>query len=315
MTSSDSGFRSEYLKSGELEGLGLSVKQVWSNPQFLRIFSRNTNSELEFLCISKKGSILAVMPVFYKKKLWMQYLYNPEQFFYYPISYYFEPKRREQENALLKQSINEEIASSLVSRFKHIKIKLQTEISDLRAFSWHGYRVNPNYTLEIDLAKEDLAGDYSYNQQQHIKKASELDPEFLNKFGTEEVTDLLEYTYKKKSIDYRARLSVISSICRDLERAGFLRISGIRQGGKLSAIRLVIEDAENKTAYDWNAASDESAYRSGINSYLLDKVINYYKAELYRSYDLCGANIKSVARFKHEFGSSLRVFYSIYKFL
>lgn len=295
--------------------LNLKSCSVWSDPALLEIFQFVSDCYLEFICIKKKEQMVASLPVFYKKKLFLKYTLNPDQYFYYQISYYYEKKRRAHENELIELNILSAIAEAMKSRYSYLKLKLSFSNYDMRAFNWEKINAHPLYSIISELQIPNFQANYSYNQTQHIKKASELDLQVSQQIDIEAVFELQKITYDKKSVDYSARFNNIKKLAELLYKAGKLEIFGVFLDKKLIASRLIICDYDNSIAYDWNAASDNFAYKNGVNSFLMDYILQYYHHKGLKYYDFCGANVKSVARFKHEFGGYLKVYYALNKIL
>jgi len=83
-----------------------------------------------------------------------------------------------------------------------------------------------------------------------------------------------------------------------------------KMDGLVKSSRIVVRSENEKKIYDFLSASDPDSLSSGINSLLVDKIIMDFKNK-YNQYDLCGANIESIARFKSGFGGDLKQFFQI----
>ena len=95
-----------------------------------------------------------------------------------------------------------------------------------------------------------------------------------------------------------------------LNASGFVWMASCYDaGGKLHAswMQVVSDDI----LYNWNAASDSSLMNKGGTSFLVTQMLSEIRKK-YRKWDLCGADIPSVAKFKKGIGGDLVSYQKIY---
>lgn len=302
-----SKFTYKYCDINDSFYANVNPNTVWSSVDLLSVFKATYNCEAKILFILKNNELLASMPILYKRYLGLQYIISPLQYYYYFISYYYVKKGKMQRNRQLEVDITSEIAKVLKRDYFRYEMKLSTESYDVRSFQVNKNLVKPLYTFIINTSVRD----YSNNQITHIRKADTLDLKVTNELIIEDCLTLLEDRFEQKGIWNKERSDIYFKLLKNIYNHDYIKNYSVYYDEKLISYRTVLIDKNKSYAYDWFAASNPFAMSNGVNSFLLDHIISDLNNSNIQYYDLCGANVPSVAKYKNDFGGELKVYFYI----
>jgi len=238
-----------------------------------------------------------------------RYTFNPIQFSYCQISFYYSKRAKTHENRQIETEITSYLANVLKTSFSKIEIKLLPDIYDTRGFQRNKLLISPLYTFLIDTAQQN----YSYNQIKNIKKAQSLNLTIDHNINPKGYLGLLQSRMDYRGLWGKQRANIYKNLLDLSHNCSFIKAYSIYSENQLIAFRMIILDQENSYAYDWFTASDQFSMKNGVNSYLLDYVIKDLCQTGIKHFDLCGANIPEVSKFKNDFGGDLLVYFFVKK--
>ncbi|MCB5249603.1 MAG: GNAT family N-acetyltransferase [Candidatus Cloacimonadales bacterium] len=304
-----SRFKHRYCNIYDEEFAKLVPGSMWSSIDLLSIFQSTYNCSLKILLIYRNKTIVASLPLFYKTAFRIDYIFNPLQYYYYHISYYFAEKEKELRNRQMRNDIMSYIAILLGKDFRKLELKLSTATYDIRPFQIDKYLIKPLYTFILDTSVRD----YNNNQLTHIRRAETFDLKITNDFHLDESLTILGNRFEQKGIWGNERAELYNALMEKISTRDYIKNYSVYHNSKLVAFRMVLLDSLNSVAYDWFTASNKFAMDNGINSYLLDYIIKDLEGMGIKKYDLCGANVPTVAKFKNDFGGELNIYFFIQK--
>ncbi len=195
-----------------------------------------------------------------------------------------------------------ELTDWLARRFDFATISHHTGLADMRPFIWQDFRARVLYTYRIELGSFGIDTVHRSIRKQIAKAEREgvrIEP-------SEDPTDLLKlvrmsFEKREMSVPFNERyLEALFGELRERDIARLYYASDAK--GKTISGRIVL--ASGDVAYDWVAGADPAYYETGATPFLVYSLIERSR-EKHRIFDLMGANTRSVAVFKSNFGGAI----------
>ena len=249
---------------------------------------------LNIICENWDALILndyeAVMPIPYKKKLGIKYIYQP--FFC-------------QQLGLFSKNINlrvDRFINSIPKDFFHFKFNLNTHNT-----SSYSIRKNTNYVLFLDKNIEVLRANYSKSHLKNIKRAKNnklcisLEPDCVEKFCLNKQNLAYGYMTKKQ---FDLEYSIIKKSLA-LGKGEIFSVKG--KNGNCCSVFIIKED--NKL-YLLSSYSNEYARLNSAYFYLLDYIFSLERFKGF-IFDFEGSNLKGVAQRNKGFGAIPNYYHTV----
>ena len=283
----------------------------WANPILMECYAKRDKSIFYYLVVYQDDIIVAVMPIFEKKKIFLKKAYTPLDYKYTPIDFFLKndlDKFREQN---YKLSIINEIAKYLKNNYFRIHIYLDPSINDIRAFNWAGLTVYTRYTYikKIDDYTPDSLSretkrllNNKAKKELHIKEIWDIDI----------YMSLSEQMLKRKNRNLRQINSQFSVFLNDLYNKDLCTMYVAYKNDTPLLYLIILKDIIHKKIFAFfSALSDEGKKKYGASIYVYDYIFTNLKE--YITLDFAGANINTVAYFKSQFNCDLINYYHIIK--
>ncbi|ELY84824.1 lipid II:glycine glycyltransferase FemX [Natrialba taiwanensis] len=192
------------------------------------------------------------------------------------------------------------------------------EFDDVRPFVWNEFDVEPSYTYVVDLtgggrSEDDLLDRFSSDARSNIRNADEGEDDYVIEEGdTDDVERIVEQVAARYENQGRA-FHLSPAFARSLHRVlpdGSIRPYVCRVDGEFVGGILVVES--ETTRYRWQGGVKPDADVDIAINDLLDWHVmrDGLRAELER-YDLVGAGVPSINRYKAKFNPRLVTNYVI----
>jgi len=104
-------------------------------------------------------------------------------------------------------------------------------------------------------------------------------------------------------------LRTVAERMHDAGMAWMIRVQN-RQGSCVAS-QIVLGERETASAYMWLAGTEDDALASGASTRLMVSTAEEALRRGHREWDLCGADLPGVARFKGELGGELRTYFQV----
>lgn len=280
------------------QNLPLFLSQEWTES-----FCQTLDLQFDFYSLRKGESLKGYFGFFHKDKKIIQ----PALSYYNYFILMLEARKRENDFIHKQNSYLEEIALFIKQNYKSAYLNLSPEITDARPFFWTGFTVNPRYSFIVDL-KQNLS--YSVANKKSIKKAKRLNPLLTTKLDIDIFLKLNKMTFARQDASFPFSDDETKKLLTDLYQKKLLIQYNVEIDNEIKGVRLLAIDRLNGKVFDFLAASDIILMKSGVNNWLMDKIFSEL-SKSYHEFDFCGANIKSISRFKSAFGGKLTPFYQI----
>ncbi len=278
----------------------------WHDPVFMAALA-----ELHSVCalqlqVFKGEELLAILPLYERRKLGLKALVAPSGTYYQGISFAFEENCHPSRVAIDSTAICGEIAEFLAERYKRINFRLNPDNADTRGFGWAGYKVKVLYTYRQFIGSElcILA-----DERKKMRQAESLDLELMEDFNLDAFFRLQKDLEARKQHHLGIPHSKLKQFFTRLYDQGLLKQFNIYQDSEVVSSNILYTDG-GEVAYTVNLATAPEAMRDGAAIYHSLALADHLPKET-RILDFCGANIKEVARFKAALGLDLQSFYHI----
>ncbi len=292
-----------------------------SNPFFraeaLRLQAEDTDTTPHLLAGFKGQEPVGIFPVFEYAKGPITGAFSPAP---YSWASYLGPsllnidklKQRKADRRIKRflegslEWIDEEI-SPLYSKF------VTAEFDDVRPFVWNGYDVKPGHTYVVDLdgTEEELLKRFSSDARSNVRNADE--DSYVIEEGTnddvERIVEQVRQRYENQGQPFQLNPDFARSLHEELPD-GALRPYVCRVDGDFLGGILVVES--DRTRYRWQGGVKPDAdVDIAINDLLDWHVMRDGLRDGIEEYDLVGAGVPSINRYKAKFNPRLETHYEI----
>lgn len=206
--------------------------------------------------------------------------------------------------------VTESIARFLQSRYSFVVITNHSAMSDVRSFRWLGWRTNVLYTYHINLASADM-DKLPKSRRRAIRKARESGFVLEQTTDAAATHDLLTLTRQRQGIRpsvTREQLEQLFTRCEGTFTAFLARLPDT---GRPVAVDVAVIDRTHSAAYALFAGFDPECNAPNATSLLQWYQIEALRDQGLKTLDLVGADVKSNAPFKAEFGGRLVPYYQV----
>jgi len=272
---------------------GINDQSVFGDLDYLTCFEKAYRIDKKTIAVFEKEKLCLLISFFEQKKQ----IVCPNHYFF---QFVWEGENLTSWRRLM---VFEFLIAELKIRYKHIHLRLPIGINDIRAFEWAGftYHLKHTYIKKLDdrpyhqNLKRILAKQYSYTFACNINW-----DEVWYKHESDLKSFMLSSTFISKSI----------SLFKKLQKQQYITSYNIYQGGKLLSSIIALIDRNQKKAYFPLIGKIELS-KSGAAAHLYNYAFSQLKKEGILEVDLYGANMKSIARFKHKFEPELESFFEV----
>lgn len=288
------------------------ITNVYLYPDFLSSINKYFKLDVKYLIVTNRSNnnIVAITSSFEKKMLGIPNIINPQIVYYQPIEFFLPQRKYENENQLQIIEINKKIAEYYHKYYFKVCKNLSPTTIDVRGFLWSGMTVTPLYTYVFYLKNYNTDNHFK-RQRATLRKAEKLPYTFNQQTDISRFLSLLQATKQRQDWNFNIDEKVLEGFLSHLIELGHVQQFNILNANKkIVSTMLCILDKLNKTAYAWLAATDLKELSNGLSTLLIHEISQFLKGD-YNTFDLCGANTDSIARFKASLGADLKVFYRI----
>ncbi|MFP8952649.1 lipid II:glycine glycyltransferase FemX [Natrialbaceae archaeon A-arb3/5] len=190
---------------------------------------------------------------------------------------------------------------------------IAAEFDDVRPFTWNEYDVTPGYTYVVDLegSEEELLGRFSSDARSNVRNADE-DAYTIEVGDGDDVERLVEQVarrYENQGQPFHLRSAFVRSVYEALPD-GAIQPYVCRVDGEVLGGILVVES--ETTRYRWQGGvKPDTEIDLPINDLLDWHVMRDGLRDGLDRYDLVGAGVPSINRYKAKFNPRLETHYEI----
>jgi hypothetical protein len=266
---------------------------------------------LKVLKVYKGETFVAYLPLqFIARGGWVK-AFTPILTFY--GGPYFISERRKYFNEDVKERY--EILGSILAwleRHSHYSLLLPEEC-DARPALERGWQCLPRYTV-VNLLQSAASLEFNRASAKSIRKAEEAGLLIGETTGDGAFQAAFERTFVRKGLAMQWKPQWAADLRRELTGSGLMEHLAVRTPeGKEIAFASVALDTFRKSAILWYSCSLSEADATGAMHFMLRQLILRYR-EAYGTFDLCGADHRSLSEFKEKFANRLEARFSLEKY-
>jgi hypothetical protein len=268
---------------------------IFYQSDYLKSISQSFDLELNYFSFSKNNQVFSLVAFFNNKS---RHIIFPEGFSY--SSFHIQNN--------LSEKVYLDIITSLIKilkkDFKNIKFKLETNITDIRPFSWENFSIEVRYThikqnnlppekRVLKSLRKDYNSDYDFKFEELNHASLKLNLDTLRALS-----------FSKTKINLHQKL-----LATWAER-GYLKAFNLYRSNTLICSSLVLIDYSNFRVYIILINKVEKEFKNA-HSFLYQQIISYCKENGWQTVDFCGANFKSISEFKSRFNTELKMYFMV----
>ena len=209
-----------------------------------------------------------------------------------------------------EDSSGEELAGLvrfLRERYHHVLLAHDPKFTDIRPFSWQGWRAAVRYTYLLDIGDpERVREKFRTRARRQIARAEK---EFRVGAGCDPaaIGAIHEQTFRAKGEHPLVSGSQVAAFAARLAGLGLIEVrTALDRHDDVAGMQLNVLSGD--TVYTLVYGTAPGYHDRGVDSFLMSEAVKRYAGN-YRCLDLVGANIPSIAFFKKGFGGDLKPYY------
>lgn len=280
---------------------------LWLRPELMRAVSALHGVEAKHLMVYKGEELLAMLPLYEKKRLGRLCIVSPTGSYYQGLHYFWEQGSSATRRILEIQDISSSVAKWLMKHYKSIRINLGTHNVDVRGFTWNGFTAKPLYTFEHKLG-DPLKP--QRDEREKLKRAEKQGYTFVESLDADTFIDMSKAMYDRKSHSSGLDLPGLKAYIGSLNKAGILKQFNVLRANKVVSTNLLLGE-EGRVAYTILRASEPAEMKLGVSTWHSMKLVGTL-GNRFSVLDFCGGNVPAVARFKSALGLELKLFFQIH---
>lgn len=266
---------------------------------------------LKVLKVYKGETFVAYLPLQFIERGGLSKAFTPILTFY--GGPYFAAERRKYFNEDVKEryGILEGILEWLESH-SHYCLLLPEE-ADVRPALERGWTCRPRYTV-VNLLGSESSLEFNRASLKSIRKAEGLGLVFGETAGEGAFEEAFARTFTRKGLSMKWKPRWAADLRRELTGTGLLEHLAVSTPeGKEIAFASVALDRYRKSAILWYSCSLAEADQTGAMHFMVRNLILRYR-DRFETFDLCGADHRSLSEFKEKFANRLDARFSLEKY-
>jgi hypothetical protein len=184
------------------------------------------------------------------------------------------------------------------------------DVDDIRPWFWAGYRTGVRYTVVLDTSERMDIQRVEHACRKQGRKAWRSGFRFERCINMNDVIGCLASSERRQGFSYRLSARALECARSLLGDDAFRVYVAYAPDGRAASARVVLA-IPGCTALDWVAGTNTALLSSGVTQGLIHHVVDDCRAAGCRTFDFCGANIRSVAASKEEWGGVLKPCFTI----
>jgi len=241
------------------------------------------------------GDYEYVMPLPFRKKLGIKYLYQP--LYSQQLGIFPSPSAR----------VAEAFYNFLSSRFRYSDVHLNTENLPTEKINTIQFLPRKNFLLPLNYDHTIISSSFSKNTKRNIAKANKQGFSFIKGIRLEEYLD-----FKEKNLQAdigKKELAILKNLIAYGQYKGFGQIYGVYSNNNELCAAVYFCRWKERVIY-FNAASSQQGKESGAMFFLLNQFIEE-NAGKNLILDFEGSMIPGVARFYEGFGAKAETYFQL----
>jgi hypothetical protein len=277
----------------------------FSAPVWLRAISEACCCEVDILVVARGEEWLGGIHVFWNNRFGKMAGLFPPQTPYGTVIYSPSLSTAVYPSKITSNhlEISRVLAEALKHRYSSVTHKHLPSIEDIRAWQWSGWNIIPNYTYIVDLTSSCRP---SSSFKKHYAKCEKSECQLSFSWDLKLFWSTVESMLRRQATKIGFSKETFFVLAETLHTSGMAWMAtALNKEGLPLASRIELSLDGTETVFDWVAGSSSDHLSSGVNSWLLMKLRDECQRRGYKHWNLCGANVESVAAFKSGIGGQL----------
>ncbi|WP_101294320.1 lipid II:glycine glycyltransferase FemX [Halegenticoccus soli] len=294
--------------------------EVFHRPEALEVIERHSDSELVLLAGYEGDRAVGALPAFVAERSVGRAIFSPPPQSGIqrlgPVLMPASPKRRKRErvNRTFVRSAVEELRAD--SHLSLLWMIAGVAYDDPRPLGWRGLRVKPRFTYVLDLTRDvdEIRKSFSKSLRREIRDAEDagVAVEREGLAGVERIYDDVADRYEEQDVDHLKSKRFVTELVDALGERARSYVARGSDGAYVGGVTVLYS---NDLAYFWHGGTRTSYEGSSVNALLHWRIIEEFAAdppvETIAGYDLLGANVERLSRYKAKFGGDLVPYYHV----
>jgi hypothetical protein len=206
-----------------------------------------------------------------------------------------------------------EVSKTLIEatrgRLKNWDLMLSPTISDVRPWTWAGWSARPRYTYVLDLSQP-LS--LTHAARKHVRKGKEAGTTLDMTWDLDALCAVFESTKERQGFGMRLSMPSFRRLSERLREAGMATMATARGAdGEPAAGHIVLAVPGVPISFHWAIGTHARHLTSGVSTWLMVETAAELARRGFHSWDLCGADFPSIARFKSQLGGALVHYFQV----
>lgn len=278
----------------------------WYNPLYMQYLGELHDLKALLLRVYKGEELVALLPLFERKRMGMKALVCPVGGYYQGIHLFMDPNTSAPRVLLDNLAISEQIASFLSKEYSRINFKLLPDNHDVRGFTWNKYTARPMYTFRHDLSQ---SLHILQDEKKSLRKAAAAGLILEERFDPESYLKMQADLDKRKNHSFGVSYESLGRYFEKLYAANLLKQYNVLRGDEVISANIIYSD-NGPAVYTVFMASEPEGLKLGAATFHSIGLLNQLPPSCH-IFDYCGANVQDVARFKAALGLQLQVFFNL----
>jgi len=205
--------------------------------------------------------------------------------------------------------VTEALLAATQKGIKNWSLLLSTAIDDVRPWIWAGWAARPRYTYVLDVSQPLQV---AATVRPRLRKAQEAGMAMREEWDLDAIWSVFAGTQGRQGFGVRLTRQQFDRLARSLFEGGLARMEiAFAPDGEPAAGHIVLAVPGTQAAFQWIAGTNGRYLQSGVSAWQTVESAAELGRRGFRSWDLCGADLPSVARFKSDLGAALVTYYQV----
>jgi len=291
---------------------------VFHKLDWLRAAEKHSRSKLYPLIGYEGQQVVGLFPVFFQRKASVKMAFSPPPKCAIPhmgpVFIYYSSRQSSIEklhNSFVSKALcflNDELRSD------YILVRTQRNLLDVRSFLWGSFEAQPNYTYTVPIEKstQSLFDGFSNETRVHIRRAEKQEQLEVRQGDITDFKALIRMTtdrYQEQGKTFGPSSEYLMKLYESFPDN--IDVVALIHDGKIIGGLILLKYGD--VVAHWLAGITPVKKVRGANELLHWWVIQKYKEQGYKHYELIGANTKHLCRFKAKFNPDVDVYFRLTK--
>jgi lipid II:glycine glycyltransferase (peptidoglycan interpeptide bridge formation enzyme) len=293
---------------------------VYQHSAWLKTIFKQQNKNIKvriIACFDKKDKIIGGIAFGEQKKFGVRLIAHPFLSQFSGILISDRNTKYPSKNLKYKKDILESLIEKLEKGYHIINLTLPAELKDIRPFIWKGFSSQVKYTFRQKLDNyQEILDNFDPAVKRQIKKAKKTDISINKGNGSKLVEDfyqLLSMSYKRQKHQLKITSEEFFSIIESVKDINFIDVTFYLAYLSDKPIAGQVILYFNGIAYYWLAGGNPEYFSTGVNQYIMDKMLQDSFSMGMKWFDFVGANTPGIENYKATYNFQLIPYYKVQK--